>query len=164
MPGERPQGDREDRRSPLDIPLDIFQRSYEASRASRLLDVSPPHLGMSGLTSDSDFAPPQQTHAHAPVKRRDLNNKDREAQWQSYSTPAISYSSPRPRSVSGDSEREATAPAPDAPTDDMDEWDFSEALDSDGQPPSQRAESSTQAWAAVTHDKVYIHATVYFSF
>lgn len=31
------------------------QRSFEASRASRLLDVSPPALSMTGLTSDSDY-------------------------------------------------------------------------------------------------------------
>lgn len=34
-------------------------------------------------------------------------------------------------------------------------------LDSDGQPPSQQAESSTQTWVAVTRDKVHIHNTVY---
>lgn len=79
------------------------QRSFEASRASRLLDVSPPNILSSmsgGLTSDSDAA--------GPVSRR----KD------------VSPLAPRPRLR--DAERDAGPPASDT-----DEWDFPDAPDSD---------------------------------
>lgn len=59
-------------------PIHLTQRSSDAAqRASRLLDVSPPAFGMSGLTSDSDFAPPQH---HAPVKRRDHRSNNAKAE------------------------------------------------------------------------------------
>lgn len=127
-------------------PIHLTQRSSDAAqRASRLLDVSPPHFGMSGLTSDSDFAPPQH---HAPVKRRDhrsSNTKDEESQHH----PVPVISTQRSPSIPGERDSE---PPPSA-TDDMDEWDFSEAPDSDVQSP--RAGSSSQPWNASSYDKVY---------
>lgn len=134
-------------------PVHLTQRSSDAAqRASRLLDVSPPHFGMSGLTSDSDFAPPQH---HTSVKRRDHNSSNiRDRDGQHHPTPFISTQ--RPQSTSGESEFEAPTPGAASTTDDVDEWDFSEAPDSDGQLQSQHAGPSSQPWAASTRDKVYI--------
>ena len=116
-----PLGDTQRIRSSIRI-----QRSFEASRASRLLDVSPPHFGMSGLTSDSDYG--------VPVKRKDVS-------------PFA------PRLQPSDTE-------PDAPTlnDELDEWELSEALDSDGRASS----SKSQQWTTIAHGKVGTQPLLYF--
>lgn len=95
-----------------------IQRSLEASRAGRLLDVSPPHSGMSGLTSDSDYG--------VPVKRKDV--------------PPFA-----PRLQSSDAESNIPTL-----TDDLDDWELSEAPDSDG----QASGPNSQRWTTITRDKV----------
>ena len=92
-----------------------IQRSLEASRAGRLLDVSPPHSGMSVLTSDSDYG--------VPVKRKDV--------------PPFAH-----RLQSSDDILTLT--------DDLDEWELSEAPDSDG----QASGPNSQRWTTITRDKV----------
>ncbi|KAF8319394.1 hypothetical protein DL93DRAFT_2153406, partial [Clavulina sp. PMI_390] len=145
-------------------PLAINSRASDAAqRASRLLDVSPPHFGMSGLTSDSDFGPPQQhlslqnQSSSTSARRRDPHasaSRERD-DYRAGNASAIARATQSNAEPNGDSgfEHKVHDVGASATVDDSDEWDFSEVPpESDGQQQWQRAPtsvtgSSAQAWS-----------------